>query len=663
MNYTENLSLGLPEYGESADVAALNRNSGILDAYVYNTRQIECEPYDSTKTYMSGDLAIHNEVIYECNTDNTTGTWDDSKWDSTTLAEQIAKAKQMGGESALADLEDVEITNPSTGQALLFDDDDDVWKNQNLPDVSVTKEASGNPVEFSDGADAPLVKCVTEIQGSQDLHGYDKPWVGGAGKNKFNKDGTDSTKGYIYNRYLMADGTEMQPTTGTWFVSEYIPILPSTQYTLSGLATTDSNAPSIIQYNSSKNRLSGEQYSNRTSVTFTSYSQAEYVRISVNDEQKDIMQFEQGGTATTYSPYSNICPITAYTEGEIEVSDGDGNVTTHTTTFPSAIYRGSEDVVNGTETHDTVCETITSRLGGYTDSVTGLYLAYLKTGVKAFSDNVVSSVKCDRLETVTANYQYNNAGNYIVVNANGIIYVSVVGCTSAALFDAWLANNPLQVAYELATPTTSSVTPTNLPIKSLSGYNHIESSTGDVEIEYITQNYQPLVDLIQSGNGHTYSTSEQVVGKWIDGRPIYERTFEVNNITSDGVQTLDATGTPSNIQMVPGCSVVMRTRGTYNTDYGVSIASEQSGCRLISNSNGLGVSIVGYAMFTSQYGTCTVWALVRYVKASDAVQTRSINAPLTSQKAQIEHLTDKTEEVPTEEEKAVNEEENTNENR
>ena len=43
----------------------------------------------------------------------------------------------------------------------------------------------------------------------------------------------------------------------------------------------------------------------------------------------------------TPSP-DNICPITAYTEGEIEVSDGDGSTTTHTTTFPSAIYRGSE---------------------------------------------------------------------------------------------------------------------------------------------------------------------------------------------------------------------------------------------------------------------------------------------------------------------------------
>ena len=175
MNYTENLSLGLPEYGESADVAALNRNSGILDAYVYNTRQIECEPYDSTKTYMSGDLAIHNEVIYECNTDNTTGTWDDSKWDSTTLAEQIAKAKQSGGESALADLEDVNLTNPSEGQILTYDDTNDEWVNTDMPDASVTKNATGNPIEITDGASAPMVKCETVIQGYQEGTGTPSP--------------------------------------------------------------------------------------------------------------------------------------------------------------------------------------------------------------------------------------------------------------------------------------------------------------------------------------------------------------------------------------------------------------------------------------------------------------------------------------------------------
>jgi hypothetical protein len=32
-----------------------------------------------------------------------------------------------------------------------------------------------------------------------------------------------------------------------------------------------------------------------------------------------------------------------------------------------------------------------------------------------------------------------------------------------------------------------------------------------------------------SGNGHTYSTTEQVVGTWIDGRTVYEKTFEFEN--------------------------------------------------------------------------------------------------------------------------------------
>jgi hypothetical protein len=55
-----------------------------------------------------------------------------------------------------------------------------------------------------------------------------------------------------------------------------------------------------------------------------------------------------------------------------------------------------------------------------------------------------------------------------------------------------------EVAYELATPTTEPITPTNLPIKSLFGYNHIESSTGDMEIEYIAKNFSPITELVDS---------------------------------------------------------------------------------------------------------------------------------------------------------------------
>jgi hypothetical protein len=37
-----------------------------------------------------------------------------------------------------------------------------------------------------------------------------------------------------------------------------------------------------------------------------------------------------------------------------------------------------------------------------------------------------------------------------------------------------------------------------------------------------------------SGNGHTYSTTEQVVGTWIDGSPVYEKTFNFTAVLNAG---------------------------------------------------------------------------------------------------------------------------------
>lgn len=311
----------------------------------------------------------------------------------------------------------------------------------------------------------------------------------------------------------------------------------------------------------------------------------------------------QEGTGTP-SP-DNIRPIVAYSSGTVEVEDGDGNVTTHTTTYPSAIYRGSEDVVNGSVESAKVLLTLNTAT---MDNTNQNYAGWRSSGIRALLGAGINRSFTNQILNIGDTFGVNTEDNYDIL----FLAKSVYGLTQ----DEWKALAiDVQIVVELPTPTTEQVTVSNLPIRTLSGYNHIESSTGEMEVEYLTWTYDPIADLIDRSAIHVYSTEEKVVGKWIDGRPIYERTFEVNNITSDGVQTLDANGTPSNIQMVPGCAVVMRTRGTYNTDYGVSIASEQSGCRLISNVNGLGVSIVGYSMFTSQYGTCTIWALVRYVKA------------------------------------------------
>ena len=42
---------------------------------------LHSDTYDATETYNENDLTIYDHKIYCCNTDNTTGTWDSTKWD------------------------------------------------------------------------------------------------------------------------------------------------------------------------------------------------------------------------------------------------------------------------------------------------------------------------------------------------------------------------------------------------------------------------------------------------------------------------------------------------------------------------------------------------------------------------------------------------------
>lgn len=60
------------------------------------------------------------------------------------------------------------------------------------------------------------------------------------------------------------------------------------------------------------------------------------------------------------------------------------------------------------------------------------------------------------------------------------------------------------------------------------------SSDGITEVESATLNQDSLDDVMSAGvagtqvagNGLVYSTTEQVVGRWINGKPIYQKTIE-----------------------------------------------------------------------------------------------------------------------------------------
>lgn len=61
-----------------------------IDAAVGTVEDIIGDAYDENNTYNTGDYCINSDVLYKCNDDNVTGAWDATKWDATTVADELA---------------------------------------------------------------------------------------------------------------------------------------------------------------------------------------------------------------------------------------------------------------------------------------------------------------------------------------------------------------------------------------------------------------------------------------------------------------------------------------------------------------------------------------------------------------------------------------------
>lgn len=47
------------------------------------------------------------------------------------------------------------------------------------------------------------------------------------------------------------------------------------------------------------------------------------------------------------------------------------------------------------------------------------------------------------------------------------------------------------------------------------------------------------INEVAANSGHTYSTTEKVVGTWVNGKPIYEKSFQFSNITVQAGQVYE----------------------------------------------------------------------------------------------------------------------------
>ena len=80
------------------------------------------DEFNSSLTYVVGDFCIYNNVLYKCTTAiDTAGEWNDSKWEATTVANEIATQNRNLSSVESLGLSQTVTINSHTGRSLTFE--------------------------------------------------------------------------------------------------------------------------------------------------------------------------------------------------------------------------------------------------------------------------------------------------------------------------------------------------------------------------------------------------------------------------------------------------------------------------------------------------------------------------------------------------------------
>ena len=309
-------------------------------------------------------------------------------------------------------------------------------------DWSDVQTESGSLVTIDNDGSLAVKSLEVALEPIQDLNGYDKPWVGGAGKNKlpYPYDSNSQTiNGVTFtvnsDGTVKVNGTATAETNFSLLTGKSLASigLTSATYTLNGCPSGGSITTYRIQvrHNGTWNGDIG------SGVNFTYNASSpvnDLVRINVlsgttvNNLTFHPMIRLASETDATYEPYENICPISGHDSVDVIVSPttsaSDG--TTYTTSLGRTVYGGTLDVTSGVLTVD-------------------------RANIASYNGETLPSTWIsDRDE-----------------------YASGTTPTTGA-----------QVVYKLATPQTYQLTPQEIDL--LTGTNNVWSDGGDVTLEYGT---------------------------------------------------------------------------------------------------------------------------------------------------------------------------------
>ena len=188
-----------------------------------------------------------------------------------------------------------------------------------------SKDVSGNPIIITDGVAENAQNLSVELEPIQDLHGYDKPWVGGAGKNLAAVTATSQTISGVTFTINTDNGGNVIGITANGTATDLViynlgtyTITTAGNYVLSGCP---SNGSASTFYLDCRRDDSSQAIDVGNGVTFASNGQSgKQVRVVIlsgvqmNNEVFYPMICLASDTDHTFEPYSNICPISGRTQ-------------------------------------------------------------------------------------------------------------------------------------------------------------------------------------------------------------------------------------------------------------------------------------------------------------------------------------------------------------
>lgn len=362
-------------------------------------------------------------------------------------------------------------------------------------------EADGDTVSVTDGSDNALVECATNIEPIQEGSGDPSPTnirpISGFTEANVNVVGKNYMCKPVVGVTVSTSTGEISGEPSSQARSASTPVLlPITfrnneTYTIS----YDFDAKNMwFAYNENKEyigRTVGSAVNQRTisanmfnTNTTGVGGEISYVVIRLYVDapsyilQSDIdvaqIQIEKGSTATAYEPYNGQTYNVEFTDG----------------TNPLTVYGGTLNVVSGVLVVDSAKITINdldvtkSSNANYSFQISGMPRKY-GTGVfSIISDSYKSNTTDHSRDSTIGTLEVTNDFTILCNAGTRTFFICDSRFTNNTAEEFKAANKNVELVYELETPQTYQLTPTE--VRSLVGNNNIWTDTGNTHIKYIS---------------------------------------------------------------------------------------------------------------------------------------------------------------------------------